>query len=63
MKNQSATLKIGTPEIRVGLAAAKPKSSNIKRKPNNGHTMLTNDASMPKNKKRLIKAGAKIKVK
>lgn len=54
-KSGSATLKIGTPEIRVGLNATKtPKSSMIKMVGTKKNPTLTNDASMPKNKKVLI---------
>jgi hypothetical protein len=64
MKKQSATLKIGTPEIRVGLEAAKPKSSMMKVKKLSGKPMMTNDASdptMPKEKKRLVKMPKRMK--
>ena len=55
LKSGSATLKIGTPEIRVGLAATKkPKSSMIVRTGTKKNPTLTNAASMPKNKKMLL---------
>jgi hypothetical protein len=46
---------MGTPEIRVGLdAAKKPKSSMIKMVGTKKNPTLTNEASMPKNKKVVI---------
>jgi len=54
-KSSSASIKIGTPEIRVGLdAAKKPKSSMIKMVGTKKNPTLTNEASMPKNKKVLV---------
>jgi len=48
-KSSSATLKIGSPEIRVGLDSIRqPKSSMIKRVGPEKTPTLTNDISMPK---------------
>jgi hypothetical protein len=54
-KDSSASLKFATPEIRVGLAAAsKPPSSMIKMIGTKKNPTLTNEASMPKEKKVLV---------
>jgi hypothetical protein len=54
-KDSSASLKFATPEIRVGLAAAsKPPSSMIKMVGTKKNPTLTNQASMPKEKKVLV---------
>jgi hypothetical protein len=55
MKKQSATLKIGTPEIRVGLDAARPNPSMMKVK-----TAAENQKT-PKDKKRLVKMPKRMK--
>jgi hypothetical protein len=54
-KDSSASLKFATPEIRVGLSAAsKPPSSMIKMVGTKKNPTLTNDSSMPKEKKVLV---------
>jgi hypothetical protein len=51
----SSSLKIGSPEIRVGLSSvSKPKSSMIKMVGTKKNPTLTNEASMPKNKKVIV---------
>ena len=54
-KDSSASLKFATPEIRVGLSAAsKVPSSMIKMVGTKKNPTLTNEASMPKEKKVLV---------
>ena len=54
-KDSSASLKFATPEIRVGLSAAsKAPSSMIKMVGSKKNPTLTNQASMPKEKKVLV---------
>jgi hypothetical protein len=59
MPKTTATLKIGSPEIRVPLDAKKPKSSMMKVTGTKKKPVSTNEASMPKNKKMLIPKRAK----
>lgn len=52
MAKTNSYLKVGTPEIRVGLdAVKKPKSSMMKMVGPKKNPTFTNEASMPKNKK------------
>ena len=52
MAKSNVSLKIGTPEIRVGLdSIKKPKSSMMKMVGSKKNPTFTNEASMPKNKK------------
>jgi hypothetical protein len=59
MAKTTATLKIGSPEIRVPLDAKKPKSSMTKVTGTKKKPVFTNEASMPKNKKMKLPKRAK----
>jgi hypothetical protein len=60
MSKTNVSLKVGSPEIRVPLdAAKKPKSSMMKVTGTKKSPTFTNEASMPKNKKMTLPKRAK----